>query len=77
MKRGATDLLVLKIEKWWGRDPGWFQTLDQSTQTEIVAFYNVEHKSPKQLKKLKGVDKRKLIQQRIQKYANRDQVNGR
>ena len=77
MKRGTTDLLILKIERHWGREPGWFRSLDRDPQTSLIAAYNVENMEPKQIKKLQGVDKRKLIQQRIAEYANRDRINGR
>ena len=77
MKRGTVDLLILKIERFWGQTPGWFRCLDSETQSDLIAAYNVEHMSSKNLKKLQGVDKATLIRQRIQEYQNRDRVNGR
>lgn len=77
MKRGTVDLLILKIERYWGKTPGWFKGLDAETQSDLIAAYNVEHMSSKDLKKLQGVDKATLIRQRIQEYQNRDRINGR
>ena len=77
MKRGMIDLLILKIERYWGKTPGWFKTLDAETQSDLIAAYNVEHMSTKNLKKLQGANKATLLRQRIQEYQNRDQINGR
>ena len=76
MKRGTLDLLILKIERYWGKTPGWFKGLDAETQSDLIAAYNVEHMNAKQRKKLEGADKATIIRQRIQEYQNRDQVNG-
>ena len=77
MKRGMIDLLILKIERYWGKTPGWFKTLDAETQSDLIAAYNVEHMSTKNLKKLQGANKATLLRQRIQEYQNRDQIKGR
>jgi len=77
VKRGMIDLLILKIERYWGKTPGWFKTLDAETQSDLIAAYNVEHMSTKNLKKLQGANKATLLRQRIQEYQNRDQINGR
>tara|TARA_R100000995_G_scaffold83413_2_gene59250 strand:- start:399 stop:635 length:237 start_codon:yes stop_codon:yes gene_type:complete len=77
VKRGMIDLLILKIERYWGKTPGWFKGLDAETQSDLIAAYNVEHMSTKNLKKLQGANKATLLRQRIQEYQNRDQINGR
>ena len=68
MKRGTLDLLILKIERHWGKYPGWFRSLSSETQSDLIAAYNVEHMNAKQRKKLEGADKATIIRQRIQEY---------
>ena len=71
MTRQTLDLGILKIERAWGKEPGWFASLDRDRQIQLLALQRVENTPEKEL--IKKPDKRALIRQRIKEYQRQDQ----
>lgn len=40
------DLAVLRIERAWGKEPGWFDALDRAVQLRLLAMDQMEHPQP-------------------------------
>ena len=39
--------MILRIERDWGKHPGWFATLPKHSQVRLFADYRLEHEDPK------------------------------
>lgn len=68
------DYLALKIAQAWNREPNWFYTLPRAEQIKVMAAYRIDMMPPEQRRKKSKGDKKALIKQKIQEYANRDRV---
>lgn len=62
--------MILKIERSWGRDPGWFSTLEREQQIQLLALYRVENTPREKLED--KPDKRAIMMQRINEYKKQD-----
>lgn len=38
--------MILGIEREWGKEPGWFDTLTREQQTRLLADWRVRHTRP-------------------------------
>ena len=43
--------MCLRIDRLWGREPGWFLTLDRSVQVQLLAEHRLLTETPEQAKK--------------------------
>ena len=43
--------MILRIERDWGKYPGWFATLEKPAQVRLFADYRLEHEDPKETEK--------------------------
>lgn len=63
----------MQLEREWGREPGWFYTLDRQVQIDLLGMLRVERTPEKQRRQNEQSNKAALIRQKIQEYQNRDQ----
>ena len=70
------ELEVLRIEKHWGREPGWFYSLPKRQQIALMAEWRILHTPSKELRSKASGDKGALIRQKSAEYQNRDRFNG-
>lgn len=64
--------MVLRIEKEWGRDPGWFYSLSKKHQVDLLGLARLDSIPLKERRGKAKADKAALIRQKIQEYGNRD-----
>ncbi len=43
--------MCLRIDRLWGREPGWFLTLDRSVQVQLLAEHRLLTETPEQAKR--------------------------
>jgi hypothetical protein len=70
------ELEILRIERQWGREPGWFYSLPKGKQVALMAEWRLLHTPQKDLKSKAKADKGALIRKKIAEYQNRDRING-
>ena len=73
LKSRSLDLLVLKLEKQWGLEPGGFYALERQTQIDLMALWRHEATPQKDRRTKLKADKAALIKQKIKEYSERDQ----
>lgn len=62
--------MCLRIDRLWGREPGWFLTLERSTQVQLLAEHRLLTETPEQAKKNAQRAKRADFDRRMR------QING-
>ena len=66
--------MVLKLERQWGREPGWFYTLSRREQIDLMAMARHESTPANERRSKAKADKAALIRQKIKEYGERDQI---
>jgi len=67
--------LILNIEQAWNRDPGWFDSLEQSIQADLIAKWNIDHQVEKPKTALQFIEEQKREQQLKSKLKQQQQPN--
>jgi len=57
--------MCLRIDRLWGREPGWFLTLDRSVQVQLLAEHRLLTETPEQAKKQAQQAKRAEFDRRM------------
>ena len=59
--------MCLRIDRLWGREPGWFLSLEQSIQVQLLAEYRLLSETPEQRKKAIQRGKRAEFDRRMRR----------
>lgn len=43
---GALDLLILEVERLWGKEPGWWRSLEREDRVQLLAWYQARFLTP-------------------------------
>ncbi len=57
--------MCLRIDRLWGKEPGWFLTLDRSVQVQLLAEHRLLTETPEQAKKKAKQAKRAEFDRRM------------
>ncbi len=57
--------MCLRIDRLWGREPGWFLTLERSVQVQLLAEHRLLNETPEQAKKNAQRAKRAELKRRL------------
>ena len=61
-------MTTLRIDRLWGREPGWFLSLDRSTQVVLLAEHRLLTETPEQSRKASAAAKRAEVKRRMERY---------
>ena len=64
--------MSLRIDRHWGKDPGWFMKLSRKTQTQVWAEFMLAHESQEQSNEKGKKAKRRELDRRLNAYQARD-----
>ena len=60
--------MCLRIDRLWGREPGWFLTLERSVQVQLLAEHRLLMETPEQAKKNAQRAKRAELDRRLERF---------
>ena len=60
--------MCLRIDRLWGREPGWFLTLERPTQVQLLAEHRLLMETPEQAKKNAARAKRAELDRRLERF---------
>jgi hypothetical protein len=60
--------MCLRLDRLWRREPGWFLTLDRSTQVQLLAEHRLLTETPEQRKKNAARAQRAELDRRLEKF---------